>query len=118
MKNTIDLQELIDYCSKKTDSEIAFPFGNEPICFKHNGKIFIEIYPNDDNYKVTVRCDSVIGEYYRTKYPEIIIPGYHVPLRQRKYKNTVLLNRGLSKKILLELIDQSFSTIEKSKRGI
>ena len=96
----------------KPNVEITFPFGDVPICFKHNGRIFIEIYPNYDNYKITVRCDPIIGEYYRTNYPEVIIPGYHVPLRQRKYKNTVLLDKGLHKKELLEIIDHSYCTLE------
>jgi predicted DNA-binding protein (MmcQ/YjbR family) len=109
---TIGLQEIIDYCMKKNGSEIACPFGDIPICFKHNGRIFIEIYPNDGNYKITVRCEPIHGEYYRSTYPGNVIPGYHVPLRQRKYKNTVLLNDGIDKDKVLEMIDHSYETLQ------
>jgi predicted DNA-binding protein (MmcQ/YjbR family) len=109
---SIGLQEIIDHCMQKSGAEIAFPFGDIPICFKYNGRIFIEIYPNDDNYKITVRCEPVQGEYYRIAYPSNVIPGYHVPLRQRKYKNTVILNNGIDKEKVFEMIDHSYSTLQ------
>ncbi len=110
-ERTIGLQELIDYCSGKPEAGIAFPFGDIPICFKYRERIFIEIYPNSDDYKMTVRCDPAIGEYYRTRYPRIVLPGYHVPLRQRRYKNTVLLDEGMDKETLLGMIDHSYGTL-------
>ena len=61
----IALQELVDYCSAKEDAEICFPFGDVPICFKYDGHIFVEIYPNDSDYKITVRCNPDIGACYR-----------------------------------------------------
>ena len=103
------LQRLIDYCAAKDGAILCFPFGPSPICFKANGRIFAELFPNRDDYKITLRCDPARGEYYRATYPESIIPGYHVPLRQRKYKNTVLLDRGLDERIVFSLIDESFA---------
>ena len=82
----INLQELVDYCLSKQNAYIDFPFGDSPVCFKYDGRIFAEIYPGDDNYKITLRCDPVAGEYYRNKYPEIVIPGYHVPCGNENIK--------------------------------
>jgi predicted DNA-binding protein (MmcQ/YjbR family) len=107
----IELQELIDFCSQKADTEISFPFGDVPICFKYKGRIFIEIYPDDSNYKITVRCDPSVGEYYRERYQGIVIPGYHVPVRQRKYKNTVLLSKDIAKDLIFEMIEHSYDTL-------
>lgn len=112
MKPTIPLQELVDYCIGKPDSEISFPFGDVPVCFKHRGKIFIEIYPNADDFKITVRCEPAAGERCRARYPGIVVPGYHVPLRQRMHKITIFLNKGLSKHTVLDLIDRSYDTLE------
>jgi predicted DNA-binding protein (MmcQ/YjbR family) len=108
----IALQELIDYCTAKDNAEICFPFGDVPICFKFNGRIFIEIYPNDSDYKITVRCEPDIGECYREQYKDIVLPGYHVPLRQRKYKNTLLLDKEIEKNVVLEMIDHSYNTLK------
>lgn len=107
----IKLQEIIDFCLQKENAEISFPFGDIPICFKYKGKIFVEIYPNDSDYKITVRCDSNVGGYYREKYPGIVIPGYHVPIKQRKYKNTVFLNRDIPKDLVFEMIEHSYNTL-------
>ena len=103
------LQEIIDYCLEKPDTEITFPFGDVPVCMKINGRIFAEIYPHPDNYKVTLRCDPADGEYFRSAYPEIIIPGYHVPLRQRRFKITVLLHNNPDDGLLRELINRSYN---------
>lgn len=107
----IKLQKLIDYCLSKENAYIDFPFGDIPVCIKYNRHIFAEIYPEEDNYKITLRCDPGMGEYYRSKYPEIIIPGYHVPLRQRKYKNTVLLGKEISFVTVKKMIDHSYNTL-------
>jgi Uncharacterized protein conserved in bacteria len=106
-----DLQELIDYCLGKEGAVIDFPFGDVPVCVKYEGRIFAEIYPNDDNYKITLRCEPEVGERYRNQYPGIVLPGYHVPLRQRRYKNTVLLGGGLPEAVLEEMIDRSYATL-------
>ena len=110
-KKTIVLQELIDYCAEKPEAQIAFPFGDVPICFKYRDRLFIEIYPNSDNYKITIRCDAIIGVYYRTEYALMVVAGYLVPLRQRRFKNSVLLDKGMDKKTLLGMIDHSYETL-------
>lgn len=107
----IKLQELINFCLQKLDAEISFPFGDVPICFKYKGKIYVAIYPNDSDHKITVRCDPNVGEFYREKYQGIVVPRYHVPKRQRKYKNTVLLDNGIPKDLVFELIEHSYNTI-------
>lgn len=101
------LQEIMDYCLNKEGAEICFPFGDVPVCVKAGGKIFAEIYPREDNFKMTLRCDPPAGDYYRETWPGIALPGYHVPSRQRRFKNTVLLDKGLSDDIIREMIDHS-----------
>ena len=112
----IKLNNIVEHCLSKEGAYIDFPFGDIPICIKYNGHIFAEIYPNDNDYKITLRCIPEMGQMYRKKYPEIIIPGYHVPLKQRKYKNTIKLDNNIIGKEVYKLIDESYKTLlEKSK---
>ena len=106
----------MDYCLLKENAYIDFPFGDIPICVKYNGHIFAEIYPNKNDYKITLRCNPENGQEYREKYPEIIIPGYHVPLKQRKYKNTIKLDNNIIGKEIYKLIDQSYETLLHKKQ--
>ena len=92
----IKLNKIMDYYLLKEGAYIDFPFGDIPICVKYNKHIFAEIYPNNNDYKITLRCKPEIGQMYREKYPEIIIPGYHVPLKQRRFKNTIKLDNNVS----------------------
>jgi predicted DNA-binding protein (MmcQ/YjbR family) len=112
----IKLQEIIDYCLSKQDAYIDFPFGDIPICIKYNKNIFAEIYPNNDDYKITLRCIPENGEIYQNKYPKIVIPGYHVPLKQRKHKNTIKLDNDMMDKELYKMIDESYETLRNKKR--
>jgi predicted DNA-binding protein (MmcQ/YjbR family) len=107
----IKLNKIIDYCLAKEGAYIDFTFGDIPICVKYNGHIFAEVYPKDSDYKITLRCKPEIGQMYREKYSEIILPGYHVPLKQRKYKNTIKLDNNIIGKIIYKLIDQSYETL-------
>jgi predicted DNA-binding protein (MmcQ/YjbR family) len=120
MPSMRDLQELVDYCLDKEGAVIDFPFGDIPVCVKFEGRIFAEIYPNESNYKITLRCEPDVGERYRNEYPGIVLPGYHVPLRQRKFKNTVLLDGDLPSSVLKEMIDHSYGTLraQGAKRGV
>jgi len=112
----IQLQTLIDYCTNKKESSIEFPFGDVPVCFKFKGYIFAEIYPNKGNYKITVRCDAIMGEYYRKKYPGIVEPGYHTPRQQRRYKNTIMLEKEIEDKEVFKMIDESYETLLAKKQ--
>ena len=111
----LKLNKIVDYCLSKKEAYIDFPFGDIPICIKYNGYIFAEIYPKNDNYKITLRCEPEIGKMYRKKYPDIILPGYHVPLKQRKYKNTIKLDNNIIGKEVYKLIDQSYETLLNKK---
>jgi predicted DNA-binding protein (MmcQ/YjbR family) len=109
------LNKIMDFCLSKERAYIDFPFGDIPICVKYNGHIFAEIYPKDNDYKITLRCIPEIGQIYREKYPEFIIPGYHVPLKQRKYKNTIKFDNNIIGKEIYKLINQSYETLINKK---
>jgi predicted DNA-binding protein (MmcQ/YjbR family) len=94
------------YCLAKNGAYQDHPFGPFPICYKVGKRIFLEWYPQEE--KITLRCEPLLADFYRSKYPGIVIVGYHCPDIQKPYKNTVYLNKGLPQELILDMIDHSY----------
>lgn len=107
------VQEIKSYCQNKHMASEEYPFGNIPICYKLNGKIFAQIYPNENDYKITLKCTADMGQFYRMVYPEKVVKGYHCPPVQQPYWNTVYLN-DFPDDELLDMIDHAYNTVLKS----
>ncbi len=58
----ITVEELIQYCCRKKKAYIDYPFGEEPTCVKVNKKIFAEIYPQKENFKITMKCEAGLAD--------------------------------------------------------
>ncbi len=106
-------EEIRDYCLSKHKAYEAYPFGDIPICYKLNNKIFAQIYPNISDYKITLKCTADFGEFYRMIYPEKVVRGYHCPSVQQPYWNTVYLD-DFPDDELLNMIDHAYDTVFKS----
>lgn len=112
------LQPLLTYCLSKEDTYLDFPFGEIPAVIKVKGRIFAEIYDREVKPQITLKCDPVLAELLRQKYPGIVIPGYHVPNRNKPYWNTVLMEgTEVPEKDVLEMIDHSYNEVLK-KLGV
>lgn len=107
------MEEIINYCSSKPGANIDFPFGNIPICIKVAKKLFAQMYPHRDDYKITLNCDMMTGEFYRNLYPNTVIRGYHCPQLQQPYFNTIYLNDIVPDDELKAMIDHSYFTVVK-----
>ncbi len=108
--------QIADYCLKKEGASVEFPFGDIPVCIKAFGMIAAEIYPEQE--KITLRCDPGLAEFLRMEYPGIVIPGYHVPHFQQKFKNTVYYNKGIAGEDVFKMIDHAYEEVRKRKRII
>ncbi|OPX42523.1 hypothetical protein CLHUN_36480 [Ruminiclostridium hungatei] len=103
--------EILNYCLSKTGAYIEFPFGDMPICVKVEKRLFAQMYPSKDDYKITLNCDMATGEIYRNLYPNIVVRGYHCPPIQQPYFNTVYLDGVIPDVELQKMIDHSYSTV-------
>lgn len=104
------VEDIKEYCRNKHKVTEEFPFGDIPICYKLNGKIFAQLYPYDYDYKITLKCTSDAGQFWRMVYPEKVVRGYHCPPVQQPYWNTIFL-ADFPEDELLNMIDFAYDTV-------
>ena len=103
-------EEIKRYCLEKHKACETYPFGDVPICYKLNGKIFAQIYPYKWDYKITLKCTAEMGDFYRMVYPGKVVRGYHCPPVQQPYWNTVYL-KDFPDDELLNMIDHAYEVV-------
>lgn len=101
---TID--EIKAYCLAKAKAYEDLPFGDTPICYKVNKKIFAQLYPD----KITLKCTAFSGEMFRQAYPGVVVRGYHCPPVQQPYWNTIYLDRFPHEELPM-MIDHAYETV-------
>lgn len=107
------VEDIKKYCLSKHKAYETYPFGDVPICYKLNNKIFAQLYPYEDDYKITLKCTAEAGQFFRDVYPGKVVRGYHCPLVQQPYWNTIYLN-DFPDEELLNMIDMAYETVLKS----
>lgn len=103
-------KDIMTYCLGKPHVREDRPFGDIPICYKLNGKIFAQLYPLEHDYKITLKCTREAGEFYRTAYPGQVVRGYHCPPVQQPYWNTIHL-ADFPEEELCNMVDQAYETV-------
>ena len=103
-------EDIMVYCLSKYIAYETYHFGDVPICYKLNNKIFAQLYPYEHDYKITLKCTADMGDFYRQMYPEIVVRGYHCPPVQHPYWNTVHLE-DFPDDELLNMIDLAYETV-------
>ena len=108
----MNAEEIREYALLKDGVEEGFPFGEETLVFKANGKIFLLVSLYAHPLQFNVKCDPERAIELREEYA-CIIPGYHM---NKRHWNTVIVDKTLSSKQLKELIDHSYSLVFKPKK--
>ena len=103
-------EEIKTYCMAKPGAYEDLPFGPVPVCYKVHGKIFAQLYPEPEDYKITLKCTAFAGQMFRQAYPGIVVRGYHCPPVQQPYWNTVVLE-GFPAEELYYMIDHAYETV-------
>lgn len=68
-------EDIKAYCLSKHKACETYPFGKVPVCYKLNDKIFAQLYPDEENYKITLKCTADAAQFYRMVYPDKIDRG-------------------------------------------
>ena len=108
----MNIEELRNYCMKKTGVTESFPFGENTLVFKANGKMFLATHIDEQPLSFNAKCEPQRAIELREHY-EAVQPGYHM---NKKHWNTVTADGSMSDSLLYELIDHSYELVRgKSK---
>jgi predicted DNA-binding protein (MmcQ/YjbR family) len=78
---------------------------------QEKGRIFAQPFIHRGAPKVTLNCDMMTGELYRSVYPGTVTRGYHCPPIQQSYFNTITLDGTVPDDVLIEMIDHAYSVV-------
>jgi predicted DNA-binding protein (MmcQ/YjbR family) len=106
----MDIVTLREYCLSKKRSTESFPFGEETLVFKADGKIFA-LVNLDGDLSINLKCEPSIAIELRERFSSVT-PGYHM---NKKHWNTVLLDGSVPDKEVFSWIDHSYDLITDKK---
>ncbi len=107
------IEELRTYVLQKPFVTEGFPFGETVIVFKVNNKIFLLLPLDTEGLQFNVKCDPEKAIEMREQYPKSVLPGFHM---NKKHWNTVIVDGLLSKKQLLEMVEDSYMLVARKKK--
>ena len=103
----MDIESLRDYCISMKGSTESFPFGEDTLVFKVQGKIFA-LVNLDGDLSINLKCDPALAIELRERYSSVT-PGYHM---NKKHWNTVLIDGTVPDKEISSWIDHSYELIK------
>lgn len=108
----MDIESLREYVLGKPSVTEGFPFGDDVIVYKVNGKIFLLLPLDTQPLQFNVKCNPDKAIELREEYPGAVLPGYHM---NKKHWNTVIASGTLTNKQLLEMVDESYRLAQGKK---
>jgi len=102
----MDVVTLREYCIAKKNATESFPFGEDTLVFKVNGKIFA-LVNLDGDLSINLKCNPAFAIDLRERYSSVT-PGYHM---NKKHWNTILFNGSVPDKEVFSWIDHSYKLI-------
>ena len=109
----MNIEELRDYCLSLNAATESFPFGEETLVFKINGKIFLLVSLSSVPLQFNVKCDPEYAIDLREQYPSSVLPGYHM---NKRHWNTIIIDGTLNKAALKQFVKESYELVKgKSK---
>jgi predicted DNA-binding protein (MmcQ/YjbR family) len=106
----MNVEILREYCISKKNVTESFPFGDDTLVFKTDGRIFALVNLEGD-LSINLKCDPVRAIELRERYSSVI-PGYHM---NKKYWNTIYLDGSVPDKEVLSWVDHSYDLVLNKK---
>ena len=108
----MNAEEIRDFCIAKPGVGEGFPFGEDTLVFKVNGKMFLLVSLTATPLQFNAKCDPEKAIALREEF-DCISPGYHM---NKQHWNTIIIDHTLNQKQLKELIGHSYELVLKPKK--
>ena len=102
----MNIEELRDYCLSKEGTTEGFPFGDDPLVFKVNNRMYALVNLEGQS-RLSLKCDPELAIELREKF-SAVSPGYHL---NKKNWNTVELDNSIPDSLIKEWIDLSWEIV-------
>jgi predicted DNA-binding protein (MmcQ/YjbR family) len=109
----MNIEELREYALLKPMVIEGFPFGEDTLVFKVKEKVFLLTSLESNPLRFNIKCDPDKAIELREEFPESILPGFHM---NKKHWNTIVVDGAVPKKLLKEMIDNSYDLVAKTKK--
>jgi predicted DNA-binding protein (MmcQ/YjbR family) len=106
----MNIEILREYCLSKKNVSEGFPFGDDTLVFKREGRIFV-LANLDGELSVNLKCDPALALELRERYSSVV-PGYHM---NKKHWNTIYIDGSIPDKEIFSWIDHSYELVLKKK---
>jgi predicted DNA-binding protein (MmcQ/YjbR family) len=106
-----NVEEIRAFCIQKKGVTESFPFDNDTLVFKVLDKMFLLMSLEKQPVSFNVKCEPEKAIQLRERYPESVLPGYHM---NKLHWNTVIINHNLSANLIKSFIDDSYQLVLKS----
>ena len=110
----VESEEWIRCCLQKSGAYIDHPVGPDSTVIKVEKRIFAQFFTLKGQEIMTLNCEIMTGQFYRSLYPGIIVRGYHCPSVQQPYFNTFPLDGTVSDDLIREMIGHSYAAAVKN----
>lgn len=108
----MNIESLREYCISKNNVTESFPFDDETLVFKVEGKIFA-LVNLEGELSLNLKCDPELALELRERY-QAVTPGYHM---NKKYWNSVSLDGTIPDKLVFSWIDHSYEQVLKKTKN-
>lgn len=111
----MNIELIRDHCISKPDATESFPFDDDTLVFKVNGKIFAMVNLYGET-RLNLKCDPELAIELREKYMAVQ-PGYHM---NKRHWNTIAIDGSTPDALILDWIDHSYNCacLNKGKRKL
>lgn len=106
----MNVETLRRYCLSKPGTTEDFPFDEETLVFRVQGKIFCLVSLEKIPLQFNLKCDPVRAIELREAF-DAVRPGYHM---NKKHWNTVVMDGSVPSREIREMIDHSYTLIFES----
>jgi predicted DNA-binding protein (MmcQ/YjbR family) len=102
----MNIETIREYCISKRGATEGFPFGENTLVFKTEGRIFALVNLEGD-LSINLKCNPALALELRERYSSVT-PGYHM---NKKHWNTIILDGSVPDKEILSWIDHSYQLV-------